>query len=93
MVLMTGSDHHAHFVSKALHMPHLKIQIGQMKLGMEQRLRQRKRQLRLNCCQIGIYTKPQSEPDSNNTDIDKLDIDKLHIEQESPKEKQVKVTD
>ena len=35
--------------------------------------------------------KPQSEPDPT-TDIDKLDIDKLHIEQDSPKEKQVKVT-
>ena len=35
--------------------------------------------------------KLQSESDPT-TDIDKLDIDKLHIKQDSPQEKQVKVT-
>ena len=36
--------------------------------------------------------KPLSEPNLT-TDVDKLDIDKVHIEQDTPKEKQVEVTD
>ena len=42
-------------ISGALHIIHLKIQIGQVKTGMEQRLRQRKRQGRLTYCWIEIY--------------------------------------
>ena len=80
------------FGSRVLHIPHLKIQIGQVKIGMEQRLRQRKRQGRLTYCCIGIYLNPNLKP-IPTTDVNKLDIDKLHIEQDSPQEKQVKVTD
>ena len=50
--------HHAHFVSMMFHIPLLRSQIGQAKIGKEQRQRQRKRHGRLTYCQIGICLNP-----------------------------------
>ena len=58
------------FCKQALHIPHLKIQIGQVKIGMEQR----KRQGETNLLSDWDLPKPQSEPNPT-TDADKLDTD------------------
>ena len=75
-----------------LHIPHLKSKIGQVKIGIKQRQRQKKETGETILLLDWELLKPQCEPDPT-TDIAKLDIGKLNIEQDSPKEKQVKVTD